>query len=68
MRRIVKGQEPQAWRDFRNTPGVSYEAKPQLRDALIREQGYICAYCMQRISLEGETRIEHIKSRHNHPN
>ena len=44
MRKIVKGLEPLAWREFRNTPGVKYEAKPELRDALIQEQGYICAY------------------------
>lgn len=67
MRKIVKEPEPQAWREFRNTPGVLYEAKPELREALIREQGYICAYCMQRISLDRETHIEHMKSRKEHP-
>lgn len=67
MRRIIKGQEPQSWREFRETPGVSYEAKPELREALIREQGYICAYCMQRISLDRETHIEHMKSRKEYP-
>lgn len=67
MRKIVKGLEPLAWREFRNTPGVKYEAKPELRDALIQEQGYICAYCMQRISLDGKTHIEHMKSRSKHP-
>ena len=67
MRKIVKGLEPLAWREFRNTPGVIYEAKPELREALIQEQGYICAYCMQRISLDVKTHIEHMKSRSKHP-
>lgn len=63
---IKKGKEPQEWCNHRCTPGADYEAKPELRKALLREQGYICAYCMQRIS-ESNSRIEHLKSRHHNP-
>lgn len=57
----------------RMTPGTGYEPQKELREALLREQGYICAYCMRRIptnsTLSNETsHIEHLKSRHNYPN
>lgn len=66
MRKIEKGKEPIEWLCYRKTHGVHYEAKPQLREALLVEQGYLCAYCMQRI-YENNSRIEHVLSRKNHP-
>lgn len=70
---INKGKEPQEWTERRSTPNVKYEAIPELRDALLREQGYICAYCMRRIpatdnGVDTTSKIEHILSRENHPN
>ena len=72
MRKINKGQEPKEWTAYRLTPGVSYQAIPELRQALLEEQGYICAYCMRRIPCQdansGETsRIDHIKCRDRWP-
>lgn len=72
MIRINKAIEPQAWILYRNTDGVSYQAIPALREALLAEQGYICAYCMRRIPTKDEnntetSRIEHVQSRENHP-
>lgn len=72
MRRINKGVEPPEWKAHRNTEGAVYEARPELRESLIREQGYLCAYCMRRITISDgtnieKTRIEHILSRENHP-
>src|SRR5574344_1453224 len=77
---IRKGSCPQSWRTFARTPGAAFTSAPKddLRASLIREQGYICAYCMKRIDLgidvngENKTRIEHIKAeskslRENHP-
>ncbi len=66
MRKITKNTEPLAWKRYRETPGVSYQAIPELRDSLLQEQGYLCAYCMCRISRE-KSRIEHLRSRKNHP-
>lgn len=63
---IYKQSEPVVWRNYRQTPNVSYEAKPELRDSLLEEQGYICAYCMRRIGV-GDCRIEHIKCRSKYP-
>ena len=69
MIRITKGQEPAEWTQVRNTPGMIYEDAPKdvLREALLNEQGGLCAYCMRRINFTpGQTtttRIEHLKPR-----
>ena len=72
---INKNQEPKEWTEYCSTPGVTYQSIPELVDAVLREQGYICAYCMRRIptkdKIEGKLtsedhRIEHIKCRENH--
>lgn len=73
MIRINKSRqnEPRSWINYRRTPGVEYQASEDLRNALLREQGYICAYCMRRIPTKDpdtpeESHIEHIKCIHNH--
>ena len=61
---IRKGTEPRSLTEYRNQPGATYEGyreKDALRDALLEEQGYICAYCMRRISKE-KMKIEHWKA------
>lgn len=74
MIRINKGTEPVEWTAKKLTPNFKlYSAIPALRQALLEEQGYICAYCMRRIPVkdfnESETsKIEHIKSRDSYPN
>jgi len=65
VRYIRKGREPRAWQEARlSTPGAHFdnEAKPDLRDALLAEQGYLCCYCMGRIDAR-TTRIEHFLPR-----
>ena len=73
MRKINKNRESREWTEYRLTPGVDYEAIPELRSSLLEEQGYICAYCMRRIPHKDEnstetSRIDHILSRDLHPN
>lgn len=71
MIKINKGHEPLAWTQKKETPGFTlYEPIPKLRDALLKEQGYICAYCMRRIPVTKRdpnttetSKIEHIKCR-----
>ena len=69
MIKITKKAEPREWTEIRNTPGITYDSTPKdiLRQALLNEQGGLCAYCMRRINYTpGDTtttRIEHIKSR-----
>ena len=72
MIKINKGNAPASWTQYRNTPGVVYQATDDLRLALLSEQGYICAYCMRTIPVKdlgnNETsRIDHIKCRADHP-
>jgi len=75
MIRINKqpAHEPQSWVDYRNTPGADYSPSADLRNALLAEQGYICAFCMRRVPVakrdpnEAEySKIAHVLSRTNH--
>ena len=60
---ICKGREPASLTQYRQTEGAyfdGYENKDELRDALLRDQGYLCAYCMRRISNDRfRMKIEH---------
>lgn len=72
MIKIKKGKEPREWTEYCSTPGVDFEGIKPLREALLQEQGYICAYCMRRIpnpdgNSNEETRIDHIKSQKDYP-
>ncbi len=56
MKYIAKdsANEPTSLKEHRSTPGASYDDcdKKDIRESLLKEQGYICAYCMQRIKEE----------------
>ena len=64
MRAIEKRQEPRELREYRCQPDAIYDGplftpvKQIVRERLLREQGYICAYCMKRID-ELEMKVEH---------
>jgi uncharacterized protein (TIGR02646 family) len=70
MKYIVKVKPPHsytAWRkkvkgtqDEHYKHGLRNPLKTELHDALLREQGYLCAYTMKRIYRE-DSHIEHIK-------
>ncbi len=54
MLRIRKGRPPRILATLRRTPGITWEgvpgdAKAALREALLEEQGFLCAYCMRRV-------------------
>ena len=58
--------EPADVIEKRNTPGSTFDDLPKksLREALLKEQGFICGYCMQRIYNDGNvTKIEHWEPR-----
>lgn len=65
MRKIIKRRlQPRKWTEYCCTPGVDYQANPELREILLKEQGFICAYCMKGLDVEGKnTKIEHMKCR-----
>ena len=71
MRKIEKGLEPREWTEYCATPGVDFDAISELVDALLEEQGYVCAYCSRRIpckdpGIPEKQHIEHIKCRRDH--
>lgn len=73
---IVKGCEPaalvEAKRIIRNTPDATYcyeslrgEPKRKVLEALLAEQGHLCAYCTCRIGTDGHpATIEHLIPQH----
>lgn len=73
---IIKGCEPaaltEAKRIIRNTPDATYcyeslrgEPKRKVLEALLAEQGHLCAYCMCRIGTDGHpATIEHLIPQH----
>lgn len=77
MRTINKQQEPPELLQYRKKPDATYEDAPKepLQEALLKEQGFLCAYCMQRIDMpvtgvhaNTKIRIEHWQSKSEYPN
>lgn len=64
---IKKSSEPKSWTAYRLTPGTKYEPNDDLREALLRDQGYICAYCMRRIPVTDKGTDETMRIEHIHP-
>lgn len=64
-----RNKEPKELASYRETtPGASYKdlpCKPLIRKSLVEEQGYICAYCMGKITEENSS-IEHYISQTRH--
>jgi len=71
MKKINKGKEPPSLLRHRKKEQATYDnyrEKDELRDYLATEQGYICCYCMQRITSNAETmKIEHYKPQKKYP-
>jgi uncharacterized protein (TIGR02646 family) len=77
MRYVAKGAEPQKLRKWKtdnaaspqnlqygNLPG---EVSKQVRAALLREQGYLCAYTMRRLQSVADCHIEHVQPQNTAP-
>lgn len=68
MKRIIKGHEPQELLDFKKlnkNVEVDYNSlgareRTPIKESLLNEQGFICAYTLKRINFEG-SHIEHVK-------
>lgn len=73
MRLIRKSPEPKVLVEYRALPDARYDHletddKAAVRAVLVRDQGGLCCYCMQRIHDGPKTvRIEHWKDQSNHP-
>lgn len=65
MLRCEKGPEPRALIGYLATPGAAWSSlragdKDEVRDALLRDQGHLCAYCQRRIENdERRMKVEH---------
>lgn len=46
--------------DQRSYENLSAETKAALKDALLKRQGFICAYCMRRVNGIEEAKLEHV--------
>ncbi len=58
---IRKRHEPHSLTEYRSQPNAyfdGYKEKNELRQCLLEEQGYLCAYCMRRIEASS-MKIEH---------
>lgn len=65
MKYILKNSEPEELIVYKKTPGVCFggmyrDVKDAVKNALIKEQGYLCCYCGKRIELSDHLKIEHI--------
>ncbi len=63
MKKIVKQSELRSLVEHRAQANANYDNYPdkdKLRESLLKEQGYICCYCMSRITSE-QMKIEHWK-------
>jgi uncharacterized protein (TIGR02646 family) len=68
--------EPACLREYRNTENAVYQPISGLNEALIEQQGHICAYCMRRISVDykrysesvyiPQVGVEHLLPRESH--
>lgn len=67
MKKIDKEKEPWEWRHYRKTQGVAYAAIPKLRESLLEEQGYLCAYCLRRIPATDKNSQENSRIDHFYP-
>lgn len=72
---IAKRREPTSLQQYRLQSNVQYDGpnftsvKADIRTQLLKEQGYLCAYCMQRITDDPlKTKIEHWHSQATYPN
>jgi uncharacterized protein (TIGR02646 family) len=77
MRRIVKGTEPEELRRWKDQnaaspqllryPNLGGAQTIAIRQQMLAEQGYLCAYTMQRIQSVNDCHIEHIVPRSQPP-
>lgn len=63
MRYIQKKSEPESLTQYKKQQGAyydGYDKKDDVREALLKEQGYLCGYCMKRLESCDQVKIEHV--------
>jgi len=48
-------------------PGIHYYSKQQLKDSLLDEQGFLCAYCMRGLINDSSCTIDYLKPKSSNP-
>jgi len=75
VRPIVRNAEPPSLTAWKNLASADWQPnwhnfqrpeKPDVHAALLRDQGFVCCYCEQRVDVRG-SHIEHLQSRHDAP-
>ena len=64
MRYIQKGSAPESLIKYAKNKNAYYDGYPDkddIREQLLKEQGYLCGYCMKRLKSPREVKIEHIQ-------
>lgn len=66
MIKIIKHPQPKSLQSYKKLPNAEFDGpnftvvKDKIRESLLLEQGYLCAYCMRRISDSATvTKVEH---------
>ena len=76
MRPIVRSAEPSAFTAWKALGSSDWQPswdnfqrpqKTEVLEALLRDQGFVCCYCEQRVDARGGSHIEHLQSRHSAP-
>lgn len=63
MRYIKKGEEPKSLTAYKKDKFAYYDGyteKDEIRENLMKDQGYLCGYCMRRIQNIKDVKIEHM--------
>ncbi|WP_273837818.1 retron system putative HNH endonuclease [Providencia rettgeri] len=65
MKQITKSKQPKSLTKYKKIADAKYDGdtsftlvKQDIKNSLLEEQGYLCAYCMRRISYD-EMKVEH---------
>jgi uncharacterized protein (TIGR02646 family) len=71
MWKIIKTREPRTLTEYKKTLNATYEnmhsnIKEEVRLQLLKDQGFLCCYCMCRLKAE-KTKIEHFQSQKKYP-
>ncbi|MDR0605876.1 MAG: TIGR02646 family protein [Bacteroidales bacterium] len=72
MKQIIKDREPRSLTEYRLKQDSTFnnlppKVKQELRESLLKEQGYICSYCMKRIPENEGMKIEHYQCQSQRP-
>ena len=64
MLRYPKGKAPSCLAELQATPGAKWSSlgaaeRGEIRSALARDQGRLCAYCQRRLPAEGDAAVAH---------